>query len=80
MQRGPIFNYPNIILYKSNYGLPKLKYFTLSLLFIATLITMQLYPAPDGNFFFLFAVEKNCFSIKSGSCIKVSGVIHVNEK
>ena len=80
MQRGPIFNYPDIILCKSNYSLPKLRYFTLSLLCIATLITIQLYPTPVRNFFFLLAVEKNCFSIKSRSCIKVSGVIHVNEK
>ena len=42
----PIFKNPDIILKKNNYCLSKLKCFTLELLCIATLITMQLYPAP----------------------------------
>ena len=46
----PIFKYPDIIIKKNNYCLSKLKCFTLDLLCIATLITIQLYPALAWNF------------------------------
>ena len=72
-----IFKYPDIIIKKNNYCLSKLKCFTLDLLCIATLITIQLYPALAWNFFwflFLLAVEQNCFLIKVDLLIKVSGV------
>ena len=78
-----IFKYPDIRLKKNNYCLSKLKWFTLDLLCIATLITIQLYPAPAWNFFcfsFLLAVEQNRFRIKVYLFIKVSVVIYVNEK
>ena len=60
----PIFEYPDITLKKNNYCLSMLKCFTRDLLSIATLITIQLYPAPAWDFFcfsFLLAVEQNCF-------------------
>ena len=78
-----IFKYPDIRLKKNNYCLSKLKWFTLDLLCIATLITIQLYPAPAWTFFcfsFLLTVEQNGFWIKVDLFIKVSGVIYVNEK
>ena len=78
-----IFKYPDIILKKNNYCLSKLKCYTLDLLCIVTLITMQLYPAPAWNFFcfsFLLSVEQNCFWIKVDLFIKVLGVIYVNEE
>ena len=79
----PIFEYPDITLKKNNYYLSKLKCFTRDLLCIATLITIQLYPAPAWNFFcfsFSLAVEQNRFRIKVYLFIKVSVVIYVNEK
>ena len=60
----PIFKYPDIILKKNNYCLSKLKCFTIDLLCIATLITIQVYPAPAWNIFcflFLLAVNKTVF-------------------
>ena len=79
----PIFKYPDIIFKKNNYYLSKLKCFTLDLLWIATLITLQLYPAPAWTFScfsFLLPVEQNGFWIKVDLFIKVSGVLYVNEK
>ena len=53
----PIFKYPDITLEKNNYCFSKLKCFTQGLLCIATLITIQLYPASAWNLF--------CFSFSS---------------
>ena len=45
----PIFKYPDIILYKNNYWISKIKHFTLDILCITALITIRLYPAAACN-------------------------------